>query len=280
VNAALVLGADGQLGTQFVKSLDGRCRVVGADVKEVDVCDARSLAKLTTEVQPDTIINCAAWNAVDQAEERPLDALYTNAYAVQTLANLAGELGATLVHFSTDFVFDGQTVKPYAETDQPRPISTYGMSKLLGEAACASWARHYVLRLSSLYGGHQRRSYVDHIASAVRAGRSVPVYEDRFVSPSYAPDVVAATLALLQRQAPFGLYHCVSSDFCSWYDVAVEVARQLPASPSCLEPVRFSNTPGRANRPQFCALSTGKLEACIGPMPGWKDALSRHLASW
>ena len=279
MDVALVLGADGQLGREFVKALDEKCRVVGADLKQVDVCDASDLAKLTTELRPDTIINCAAWNAVDEAEERPLDALYTNAYAVRNLANLAGELSATLVHFSTDFVFDGQGLKPYTETDQPRPISTYGMSKLLGEAACALWPRHYVLRLSSLYGGHKRRSFVDHIASAVRAGRAVQVYRDRFVSPSYAPDVVAATLALLRRQAPFGLYHCVSTDFCSWYDLALEVTRQLLASQSCLEPIGFSNTPGRARRPQFCALSTGKLEACIGPMTSWKDALARHLAT-
>ena len=276
----LVLGAKGELGAEFVRTLNGEGRVVDIDLDQVDLCDAKGLAKLTRDVRPDTIVNCAAWNAVDQAEERPLEALYTNAYAVRTLADLAAELGATLIHFSTDFVFDGQVSAPYSEADHPRPVSIYGMSKLLGEVACLAWPRHYVLRLSSLYGGLRRRGYVDQIASAVRDGRPVRVFTDRIVSPSYIPDVVLATLTLLRSKGPFGLYHCTASDFGSWYDIAREVACQLSAPQSCLQPVPITNSPGRARRPQFCALSTAKLEACIGPLPGWKDALGRYLTGW
>jgi dTDP-4-dehydrorhamnose reductase len=276
---ALVLGADGQLGSAFAKALSSMCRVVAVDVQSVDICAAAELSELVRRSGPGTIVNCAAWNGVDQAEDQPLDALYTNAFAVRTLAALATEVGATLVHFSTDFVFDGRASTPYGELDAPAPLSVYGMSKLLGDYVAATTPNHYVLRLSSLYGGARRTSFVDRIAAMLAEGKSISVYRDRTVSLSYVPDVVDATLRLVKNGAPYGLYHCAAADFCSWYDVALEVARRTSADPSCVQPIEFSNPPTGARRPMFCALSTTKLARAIGPLPGWQDALQRYLQS-
>jgi dTDP-4-dehydrorhamnose reductase len=275
--AALVLGCDGQLGSAFAKSLSPTCRVVAVDVQQVDICDAAELSEIVRCSGPGIIVNCAAWNGVDQAERQPLDALYANAFAVRTLAALATEVGATLVHFSTDFVFDGRASSPYCELDAPGPLSVYGMSKLLGDCAAAATPNHYVLRLSSLYGGARRTSFVDRIAATLAEGKSISAYRDRTVSLSYVPDVVDATLRLVKNGAPYGLYHCAAANFCSWYDVALEVARRMSADPSSVHPTAFSNPPTGARRPRFCALSTVKLAKAIGPLPGWQDALQRYL---
>jgi dTDP-4-dehydrorhamnose reductase len=274
---ALVLGADGQLGSAFAKALRSTCRVVAVDVPSVDICAAAEVSEIVRRSRPSTIFNCAAWNGVDQAEYRPLDALYTNAFAVRTLAALATEVGATLVHFSTDFVFDGRASTPYGEFDAPGPLSVYGMSKLLGDYAAATTPLHYVLRLSSLYGGARRTSFVDRIAATLAEGKSISVFRDRMVSLSYVPDVLDATLRLVKNGAPYGLYHCAAANFCSWYDVALEVARRMSADPSSVQPTAFSNQPTGARRPKFCALSTAKLAKAIGPLPGWQDALQRYV---
>jgi dTDP-4-dehydrorhamnose reductase len=274
---ALVLGADGQLGSAFVQSLSSTCRVVAVDLQSVDICVADELSELIKRSSPGIIVNCAAWNGVDQAEDRPLDALYTNAFAVRTLAALATEVKATLIHFSSDFVFDGRASSPYSEFDAPRPLSVYGMSKLLGDYAASTTPAHYVLRLSSLYGGPRRTSFVDRIATTLGEGRSISVFRDRMVSLSYVADVVDATLRLVGNGAASGLYHCAAADFCSWYDVALEVARRLSVDPCLVQAIEFSNPAMRARRPKFCALSTAKLETAIGPLPGWKDAIQRYL---
>jgi dTDP-4-dehydrorhamnose reductase len=273
----LVLGADGQLGGEFVRVLRPTTVVIGMDRPHVDVCDAAAIGHVVRDSAPDTIINCAAWNAVDLAEQEPLAALATNALAVRTLALLANEVDATLVHFSSDFVFDGTAAAPYRESDHPNPLSTYGMSKLLGEVAAETATRHYVLRLSSLYGGPGRISYIDFIANALKAGTRVRVFEDRTVSPSYSPEVVGASVRLVAVGAPYGVYHCASSDWCTWYELGLAVARLLGAPESCLEGIPFSNPPGRARRPRCCALSTAKLEAAVAPGQGWHGALAQHL---
>jgi dTDP-4-dehydrorhamnose reductase len=276
----LVLGSAGQLGGEFVRRLEASASVVAADADAIDVRDSAALRRLAADTGPDTIVNCTAWNGVDQAERSPFDALAVNAWAVRGMAAVAAELDATLVHFSTDFVFDGTSPSPYVESDAPSPLSTYGMSKLLGEVACEAAPKRYVLRLSSLFGGPQRRSYVDCIADTLREGISVPVYTDRTVSPSFAPDVVTATLALLASKAPSGIYHCASADFSAWYDVGCEIARQLACPASLLQPTPFSNEQGRARRPRNCALSSARLAAATGlHVQGWRSMVARHLAS-
>lgn len=273
---ALVTGSDGQLGRAFVSRLAEVWAVTGVDRGEIDLTRPTDLRQLVDEVRPSLIINCAAWNDVDGAETHPLDAFRTNGDVVWYLADLARARDATLVHFSSDFVFDGTKTEPHTEDDDPAPQSVYGMSKLAGERNATRAERHYVLRLASLYGGHTRRTSTDWFIERARAGERVTAFGNRTVSPSYVPHVVDQTCRLLDVGAPFGLYHAASADWCLWTDIAARILARVGKS-DLLVPTTFDNPPDRAPRPQHCALSSAKLAAAIGPLPGWREALDDYL---
>jgi dTDP-4-dehydrorhamnose reductase len=188
----------------MAEGLSRHHEVVAMTRHDLDIADAVAARDLVSSVCPDLIVNCAAYNQVDAAEQNALAALSANAWGVRTLASAATDIGATLVHFGTDFVFDGATNRPYVEDDAPNPRSTYGCSKLLGEWLAEETPQHYVLRVESLFGGPQARSSVDRILASIRAGEEVRAFVDRTVSPSYVPDVVAATAALVERGSPYG----------------------------------------------------------------------------
>ena len=184
---------------------------------------------------------------------------------------------ATLVHYGTDFVFDGLAETPYTEADPPRPGSVYGMSKLLGEWFAADAPAHYVLRVESLFGGPRAKSSVDRIIDGISGGQPVRVFSDRTVTPSYVDDVADATVRLLDARPDPGLYHCVNSGTTTWLGLAEEVARVLERTAD-LQPVSVASVPMRAKRPQYCALSNTKLTEAGIPMPPWQDAIARYIA--
>lgn len=272
----VVTGAGGQLGSVIAETYASRADVRRLCHADLDVTDSRAVAALPARERPDAIVNCAAYNDVDGAEARPLDALQTNAMAVRALALAAADRGATLVHYGTDFVFDGTAGRPYREDDAPAPLSVYGASKLLGEWFAAESPRHYVLRVSSLFGGGGRGSQIDRIIAGLQRGERPRVFVDRTVSPSYAPDVADVTWRLIAGEAEPGLYHCVCSGSTTWFELAVEIARQLDVPPD-LTPVRMGEVRLPARRPQHAALSNQRLAASGIEMPSWQDALSRHL---
>jgi dTDP-4-dehydrorhamnose reductase len=276
----LVTGANGQLAHHILRTFADH-QVTALDRKQLDLTDPGAVRHTVERVRPTLIVNCAAFNNVDGAEDHPLDALAVNAFAVRSLARAAQAVNASLVHYSTDFVFDGDGSRPYEETDPPMPQSTYAASKLLGEWFALDAPRALVLRVESLFGSPPgwtgRRGTVDAIAEGIRAGREVPVLTDRVVSPSYSPDVAAATRHLLERAAPSGLYHCVNSGYATWEIVALEIARQLGVEP-VLKRLTTGQLTLRAKRPRYCALATTKLAAHGFEMPPWQDAVSRWLA--
>jgi dTDP-4-dehydrorhamnose reductase len=275
----LVLGAAGQLGATMVGRLAGAGHAVtGATRADVDLRDGPAVTAFIEARRPELLINCAAYNNVDGAEDDPLPALEVNAMAVRAMAVGAERVGATFIHYSTDFVFDGQARKPYVETDPPRPQSAYGASKLLGEWFAQQAPSHYVLRVESLFGGPAARSSIDKIIAAVERGDEARVFIDRVVTPSYVEDVVTATEQLLLRHGPPGLYHCVNTGEATWYEVGVEIGRLMGAAPR-LVPVKVADVRLKASRPQYCALANGKLAAAAGPMPTWQDSLARYLES-
>jgi dTDP-4-dehydrorhamnose reductase len=279
MTTVLVTGAAGQLGSTFVRRLNDRgVRVVAVDREEADLTEHRRVCELVAATGPDVIVNCAAYNDVDGAEDHAEEAFAVNAFVVRSLARAASEAGAVLVHYGTDFVFDGTASAPYSETDRPAPQSVYAQSKLVGEWFAAGVARHYVLRVESLFGGAAARSSIDRIIDALRGGRPARVFADRVVSPSYVEDVAAATEALLDQAAPFGLYHCVNSGHATWLDVGREIARVLGAVEGLLQPVSVASVPLRARRPAFAALSNEKLRRLGIDMPSWQDAIGRHVA--
>jgi dTDP-4-dehydrorhamnose reductase len=274
----VVTGAAGQLGGATVRRLSSLANVLALTRADVDLTDHDRVMAVVTGGRPDVVINCSAWNAVDQAEDDPLKALAVNAFAVQSLARAAAASNAVFVHYSTDFVFDGLAEQPYVETDPTHPRSVYGQSKLVGEWLACEAPTAYVLRVESLFGGPAARSSVDKIIAALRAGQETPVFVDRTVTPSYVEDVAAATWALVTSHAPGGVYHVVNSRTTTWYELGREIARLL-GCPARLRPVKVTDVPLRAPRPQYCALSNAKLASAGFQMPSWQDAIGRYLKS-
>ena len=274
----LVTGAGGQLGRTIVRRFGGAHEVIALTRADLDVTRHADVQRIVRTARPEAVINCAAYNAVDGAEDDASAALACNALAVRSLARVASDTGAALVHYSTDFVFDGEARDPYDESAAPAPKSVYGQSKLLGEWFAADAPRYFVLRVASLFGGEPPHGSLDRIVLALREGRTARVFSDRFVSPGYVEDVADATGRLLAAAAAPGVYHCVNSGCASWQEVGAEAARLLGV-PARLEPAAAADVTFRAPRPRFCALSNAKLRAAGIVMPSWQDALGRYLGA-
>ena len=274
----LVTGAAGQLGSAMIGRLGGEHAVTAWTRQDVDLTEHRSVRERVLRLAPEAIVNCASYNEVDRAQDEQATALEVNALVVGTLARAAAELGATLVHYSTDFVFTGAASSPYTEEDRPEPQSVYGQSKLMGEWLAADAPRHYVFRVESLFGGPRRRSSIDRIIEAVRSEQPARVFHDRIVSPSFVADVTDATAHVLRLQPAFGLYHCVNDGHATWLDVGREIARRLGRPDTLLQPVSVRDVPMRAPRPQYAALSNAKLARAGYAMPAWQDAIERYLS--
>jgi dTDP-4-dehydrorhamnose reductase len=272
----LIVGAAGQLGSAMVRRLKDETTVVGLTRRELDLTDHAAVVTAVARERPRVILNCAAYNAVDQAENAVADALAVNAFVPQSLARAARAVDATLVHYSTDFVFDGHATRPYIESDAPNPQSVYGQSKLIGEWLASDAPRAYVLRVESLFGGPAARSSIDRIITSLRSGEPARVFVDRIVTPSFVDDVVDATWWLLTREAEPGLYHVVNAGETTWHAFGEEAARLLGTAAN-LVPVKVADVPMRAARPQYCALSTAKLASAGISMPAWQDALGRYV---
>jgi dTDP-4-dehydrorhamnose reductase len=277
-----VVGARGQLGAAIVDACAASHEVVALARADLDLVDDAAVAANMTRIRPEAIINAAAYTNVDASEDRPIETLNVNAFAVRALARAAETHGAALVHFSTDFVFDGTASSPYTELDRPNPRSVYAASKLLGEWFALEAPRSYVLRVESLFGSAasapKPKGSVAGILNTLLAGGSPKVFEDRTISPTYVADAARATRQLLESAAPPGLYHCVNSGLCTWLEFAQELARRLGIEPR-LTPVRMADAGLRAARPQYCALSNEKLRSAGIDMPPWQDALARYVTA-
>jgi len=275
---ALVVGAGGQLGEAMQEQLSVKHEVVAVTRRDLDVTSADAVLEYANGVMPDVIVNCSAYTDVDGAEDNPVAALEVNAMAVRVLARVAATIDATLVHYSTDFVFDGRIDRPYTEQDSPNPRGTYAMSKLLGEWFAADTPRYYVLRVESLFGGSRAKSSVDRILDNLRAGTPVRAFVDRTVSPSFVDDVVMATSELLRVKAPSGVYHCVNGGYTTWVGIAHELARLVGRDDAAIEEIQMAAMRLKAERPLFAALSNQKLIDAGVAMPTWQDALARYVA--
>lgn len=277
-----VVGAGGQLGAAIAEECAAAHDTVTFTRTDLDTTDDAAVASAMTRVRPDAIVNGSAYTNVDGAEDAPVTALNVNALAVRALARAADTHGAALVHFSTDFVFDGTAAIPYTEQDRPNPRSVYAASKLLGEWFALEAPRAYVLRVESLFGratmGPVPKGSVAAIHRELLAGESPKVFVDRTISPTYVIDAARATRQLLESTAPAGLYHCVNSGSCSWLEFAQELARLAGVEPR-VTPVRMSDVALRAARPLYCALSNAKLRSIGIDMPSWQDALARYVAT-
>jgi dTDP-4-dehydrorhamnose reductase len=281
MNIALI-GADGQLGS------DLRALLPAEDVRplffpEFDVTDAAGVAARLRDLRPDVVINTSAFHRVDECEDRIEDAFRVNAFAVRDLARTCRSQGAVLVHFSTDYVFDGASALPYTETDRPGPLSAYAASKLAGEhLLAAEWDRHFIVRTCGLFGRagclEKGRNFVETMLGLAASGRPIRVVDDQIVAPTSTLELARNVLALIRTDA-FGLYHLTSRGGCSWYEFARAVFDRAEVNAD-LTPVGSAAYGAPARRPAFSLLSDGKARG-LG-LPGcsdWKAALADYLAA-
>ena len=279
---AAVFGASGQLGVELVRELRARkYEVRGWDRNQVDITDPSAVERALAEFDAQIVFNSAAYNQVDVAEKEPQAAFLVNGLAVRNLALACRQVDARLVHFSTDYVFDGLARHPYAEEDPTHPLGAYAVSKLAGELYAQAYLdRALVVRTSGVYGpgglDTARGNFVELMLRIARNSQPIRVVEDHVASPTFAPALAARTIDLVEREQS-GVFHVGGGMPTSWFQFA-----RLIFAAAGLEPVllatneREYRTPAR--RPRYSALSNGKMERIgIAPMPPLADALKTYF---
>jgi dTDP-4-dehydrorhamnose reductase len=272
----VVVGAGGQLGQALVRDLrKAGHEVVALTRTALDVTQRFAVLDRVAKLKAEVIVNATVLG-VDASEDDPKAALAVNAFAVRSLADVARSAGAALVHFSSDYVFDGTATAPYRETDRPNPVNVYGATKLLGEIYAQNVARGYVLRVEGLFGTPGGKGTIDKMIAEARQGRTITSFYDRKVSPVHVDDVAAATRRLVEKKAANGVYHCVNSGFTTWHELALEIVR-LAGSASNVIPASLERSGLRVSRPLFSALSNEKLANAGIDLPPWQAALERAV---
>jgi len=272
----VVVGSAGQLGRELVALLGGEV-VWAGDLGEIDATDPAAVTALLARERPDVVFNATAYNRVDAAESEPLAAFAVNAAAPHFLARAARDAGALLVHYSTDYVFDGTASRPYREDDAPHPLGVYGASKLAGEhLAAAAGAEHLVVRTSGVLGrgGSEQKggSFVERIVAKARAGEPLRVVADQVFAPTCAADLAQASIALLRAGAR-GLFHVTNAGACSWHELA-QAALALAGLEAHVERISIADLRLPARRPRYSALSCEKyLGLGLPPLRPWREAL-------
>ena len=281
---ALVLGSRGQLGTELAQELQSRGhQVVGLGREELDITHSDLVEQAMRLHRPDWLINAAAYNQVDVAEKEPLAAMQVNGLAVRHMAVCCRDSGTTLLHCSTDHVFDGTKTTPYAEHDVPRPVSAYGISKFAGELYAQAYLdKLYIVRTAGVFGPAGRRTnrgnFVELMLRMAAEGRAIRVVEDYYASPTYAPALAARSVDLLDK-APFGLYHIGGGCEISWYAYALTIFAEAGIHAE-ITPTNHREYVTPARRPRYSVLSNAKMEAVgLAPMPPLAQALREYLQS-
>jgi dTDP-4-dehydrorhamnose reductase len=268
----LITGAAGLLGQALGAELAGRSHdPVALDRHALDITDRRAVEAALRTADPDAVVNCAAVTDVDGAETREDEALRVNATAAASVAEAAVRTGARFVFISTDYVFDGTKGSAYVESDDPRPLSAYGRSKLAGERAVGGGA--LIVRTSWLFGPGGR-NFVDTMAEAGERRDQVEVVRDQVGSPTYAPHVAGALVTALEREME-GILHLAGAGRCSRYELAREVGDRL-SLPARFVPTTSEHAGRPAPRPAFSALASERPDAIV--LPEWRVGLSEHLA--
>jgi dTDP-4-dehydrorhamnose reductase len=280
MNRWLVTGAAGMLGQDLGEVLRRRGEPATAlGRRELDVTDPRAVAGVIGDHKPDVVVNCAAWTAVDAAEEREAEALRVNGSGVAHLASACQRHGARLVQISTDYVFGKNEQRSYAEDDIPAPVNAYGRTKLAGERAVLGTPGGYVVRTAWLYGAHGP-NFVQAMLRRARDGSAVQVVDDQRGQPTWTVDVAEQIVALIGAGAGPGIYHATSAGATTWYGLAREVFRLAGADPGRVTPVTSAGYPRPAARPA-CSILGHEAWARIGvaPIGTWAGSLARALPS-
>ncbi|MDA8415157.1 MAG: dTDP-4-dehydrorhamnose reductase [Desulfobacteraceae bacterium] len=269
----LVVGANGMLGRDMMGVIGGAGR--GVDVDEVDITSLESTERIVRTLKPEIVINCAAYTDVDGCESNAETAMQVNGEGVAHLAMASREIGARLVHVSTDYVFDGGKGSPYVEDDATRPLGVYGESKLAGELNAAFNPDHLIVRTQWLYGLHGK-NFVETMLRLAGEKDELAVVTDQIGSPTWTVDLSHAILALV-KTGQRGVYHAANAGFCSWNEFARAIFEEagLPVKVAGMTTDEL-NRPAR--RPLYSTLDCGKLEKDTGfRLQPWRSALKAYL---
>ena len=286
----LVLGCRGQVGWELMRTLQPLGRVTGVDYPDLDLTRPESVRPWLDQTRPDVVINAAAYTAVDRAEAEPERARSLNAVAPALLAEETCRLGAWLVHYSTDYVFDGTKPTAYAEDDPPAPLNVYGRSKLAGDqAVMAAGGRYLIFRLCWVYGG-RGQNFLRTMLRLFTTREEVRVVNDQWGAPTWSRHIAETTALALARllHAPdpvayCGVYHLAAAGVTTWHGFARAIWERVPASVRCCRevvPITTAEYPTPARRPVRAVLDGGKLERVFGlRLPDWETGLRQVLES-
>jgi dTDP-4-dehydrorhamnose reductase len=278
-----VIGANGQLGNDVVAAFSENGDAVHALThSEIEISDTESVKRAILQVQPELIVNTAAMHHVENCEREPEKAFAANALGPKNLAAVAREVGAVLMHVSTDYVFDGEKHSPYVEDDSPRPLNVYGITKVAGEhfVRCTT-DRHFVIRTSGLYGKSPCRAkgglnFIELMLKLAKERGEVRVVEDEMVTPTSTAEL-ARQIVKLSRSDQYGLYHATAESSCSWYEFAREIFA-LTETPVRLKAAAPGEFPAKVARPKYSVLENRALKARgLNLFRQWQDGLQEYL---
>ena len=278
----LIVGCEGQVGRELMRTIPEGSSCVGVDLPDLDITDADAVRETFARVAPSLVVNVAAYTAVDLAESNREDAYAANERGARHLAAATRITGARMIHFSTDFVFDGSQPRPYAPGDEPNPLSVYGASKLAGEAAVSEELGEagIILRTSWVYSAHGR-NFAKTMLGLFREGREVSVVYDQVGTPTAAHDLarVVWRLATIESDLEERILHVTNTGVCSWYDFAVAIGEigveeGILATPPSVDPILSEQFPTAAARPSYSVLDTSRTWELVGyRLPYWRSAL-------
>ena len=280
---AVLIGANGQLGSDLVKALAADHELVGLTHADVEIADPASVEAVMQQYEPDIVLNMAAFHKVDVCEEEFERTFAVNTYGALSVARACSEHGAAMVHMSTDYVFGGDKARstPYVETDAPAPINIYGVSKLAGEHLVRyTLERHFIFRVTGLYGvagsSGKGGNFVELMLRLAREGKDIRVVDDQRLTPTYTVDLARQIAAVIETEH-YGLYHATSPGNCTWYEFAAEIFRQSGLSPN-LGRAKTGDFGEKATRPSYSVLENRMLqEIGLDMMRPWSEALNSYL---
>jgi len=276
----LLIGSEGQLACDLARAFSAHELALRSH-RELEIRDDVLVEQAIAELRPDCVINTAAYHRVDECEDRPELALAVNAAGAYNLARSSARHGATLVHFSTDYVFGGTKTSPYTEADLPNPLSVYGMSKWSGERLIERYSpHHYIIRTCGLYGAGGSASkggnFVRTILHAAGQGKPLHVVSDQIVTPTRTLDLAQKVAELLEHTV-YGTYHMTNTGECSWFEFAKEVLR-LAMSNAEIVPVTSKEYGAKAKRPAYSVLDNTRMRALgIAEFRPWQVALADFM---
>ncbi len=290
MNRILLLGSTGQVGQELLKTLSTLGELITLTRQELDLTNSDQIAETIASWQPKIIINASAYTAVDKAESESELAMAINTVAPKIMAQAAQVLSATLVHISTDYVFNGKNHTPYIEEDEPDPIGVYGKSKLLGELGVKeNCDRHIILRTAWVYGARGHGNFVKTMLRLGAEKEELRIVSDQIGNPTWSYDIANAIANLLnfpENQIPWGTYHFTNSGVASWYDFAVAIFEEghklnFPLKIKTVLPITTEEYPTPAQRPAFSVLSKAKFRKTLGVYPPyWRDSLKKMLEEY